>query len=167
VVIGMFFINDTSIVVMFDFGGSHTFIFAAYIGKHNLPQALLKCQMIVSSLGGDMPARQLCPKVNLKITGVDFIANLIVLESKGIDVILGMDWLSKHKALINYTMKSIRRTTLDGKEMEFVVEPVVPAKGVANRAKVNELDACQGPVVPMVNESPDVFPEELPGMPPD
>jgi hypothetical protein len=33
------------------------FIFAAYIGKHNLPLALLKCQMVVSSSGGDMPAR--------------------------------------------------------------------------------------------------------------
>jgi hypothetical protein len=29
--------------------------------------------------------------VNLKIRGVDFIANLIVLESKGIDTIIGMD----------------------------------------------------------------------------
>jgi hypothetical protein len=38
-----------------------------------------------------MPARQLCPKVNLKIRGIDFITNLIVLESKGIAVILGMD----------------------------------------------------------------------------
>jgi hypothetical protein len=36
---------------------------------HNLPIALLKCQMIVSSPGGDMPARQLCPEVNLKIIG--------------------------------------------------------------------------------------------------
>jgi hypothetical protein len=52
--------------------------------------------MIVSSPEGDMPARQLCLKVNLKIGGgVDFVANLIVLESRGIDVILGMDWLSK------------------------------------------------------------------------
>jgi hypothetical protein len=47
--------------------------------------------MIVSSLGGDMLGRQLCPKVNLKIRGVDFVANLIVLELKGIDVNLGMD----------------------------------------------------------------------------
>jgi hypothetical protein len=38
-----------------------------------------------------MLARQLCPKVNLKIRGVDFITNLIILESKGIDFILGMD----------------------------------------------------------------------------
>jgi hypothetical protein len=91
VVIGTFFVNDTSAIVLFDSGVSHSFISAAYVEKHNLPIALLWCQKIVSSLGGDMPARQLCLKVNLKITVVDFVANLIVLESKGIDVILGMD----------------------------------------------------------------------------
>jgi hypothetical protein len=80
VVIGMFLVNDTSVVVMFDSGASHSFISAVYVGKHNLPLALLRCQMIVSSPRGDMPARQLCPKVNLKIRGVDFVANLIVLE---------------------------------------------------------------------------------------
>jgi hypothetical protein len=69
VVIGMFLINDTSAVVLFDSIASHSFISTAYVGKHNMPLAPLKCQMIVSSLGGDMPARQLCLKVNLKIRG--------------------------------------------------------------------------------------------------
>jgi hypothetical protein len=123
--------------------------------------------MIVSSPGGDMPARQLCQKVNLKIRGVDFVTNIIVLESKSIDVILGMDWLSKHKVLIDCAEKFVKLTTLEGKEMEFVVEPVVTVKGVANHTKVNQLDASQGSEVPVVNEFPDVFPEELPGMPPD
>jgi hypothetical protein len=91
VVIVMFLVNDTSVVVLFNSGASHSFISAAYVGKHNLPLALLRCQMTVSSLGGDMPARQLCPKVNLKIEGVDFVVNFIVLELKGIDVILGID----------------------------------------------------------------------------
>jgi hypothetical protein len=167
VVIGMFFINDTSVVVLFDSGASHSFISDAYVEKHNLPMALLRCQMIVSSPGGDMPARQLCPKVNLKIRRVDFVANLIVLESKGIDVILGMDWWSKCKALIDCSKKSVKLTTLDGKELEFVTEPVVTAKGDANRAKVNQLDASQGSGVPVVNEFPDVFPEDLLGMPLD
>jgi hypothetical protein len=78
VVIGTFFVNDTSVVVLFDSEASHSFISAAYVEKHNLLIALLKCQMIVSSLEGDMPTRQLCPKVNLKIREVDFIINLIV-----------------------------------------------------------------------------------------
>jgi hypothetical protein len=69
VVIGAFFVNDTSAVVLFDSGASHSFISVAYVEKHNLPIALLRCQMIVSSPRGDIPARQLCPKVNLKIRG--------------------------------------------------------------------------------------------------
>jgi hypothetical protein len=167
VIIGMFLVNGTSAVVLFDSGASHSFISVAYVGKHNLPLALLRCQMIVSSLGGDMPARQLCPKVNLKLRRVDFVANLIVLELKGIDVILGIDWLSKFKVLIDYAKKSIKLTTPEGKEMEFIAEPVVTIKGVLNHAKVNQLDASQGSEVPVVNEFPDVFPEELPGMPAD
>jgi hypothetical protein len=78
-----------------------------------------------------------------------------------------MDWLSKHKALIDCTKKSVKLTTPEGKEMEFVAEPGVTAKGVTNHAKVNQLDASEGSEVPVVNEFPDVFPEELPGMPPD
>jgi hypothetical protein len=169
VVIGMFLVSDTSVVVLFDSGASRSFISAVYVGKHNLPLALLRCQMIVNSPGGDMPTRQLCPKVNLKIRGggVDLVANLIVLESKGIDVILGMDWLSKHKVPIDCAKKSVKLTTLEDKEMVFVTELVVTAKGVANHANVNQLDASEGSKVPVVNEFPDVFPEEFPGMLPD
>jgi hypothetical protein len=86
---------------------------------------------------------------------------------KGIDVIHGIDWLSKHQVLIDCAKKSIELTTPEGKGMEFVADPVVTAKGVANRAKVNQLDASKGSEVPVVNEFPDVFSEELPGMPPD
>jgi hypothetical protein len=166
-VIGTFSVNDLSAIVLFDSGASHSFISVAYVEKHNLPIALLRWQMIVSSPGGDMPARELCPKVNLKIRGVEFVTNLIVLESKGIDIILGMDWLGKHKILINCAEKSAKLTTPDGKELEFVAKPVVTARGIANRAKINQLGASQGSEVPVVNEFPNVFPEELPGMPPD
>jgi hypothetical protein len=58
-------------------------------------------------------------------------------------------------------------TTTDEKELEYVAEPVVTANGVANHTKVNQLDASQGSEVPVANEFPDVFLEELPGMPPD
>jgi hypothetical protein len=85
----------------------------------------------------------------------------------GIAVIYGVDWLSTYKVLIDHVKKSIKLTTPDGKELEFVTEPVVTAKGVANCAKVNQLDASQGSEVLVVNEFPNVFPEELLGMPPD
>jgi hypothetical protein len=89
------------------------------------------------------------------------------LDLKGIDIILGMDWFNKCKVLIDCAKKSVKLTTPDGKGMEFVTELEVTAKGVANRAKVNQLDASHGNVVPLVNEFPDVFPEELPSTPPD
>jgi hypothetical protein len=89
------------------------------------------------------------------------------LESKSIDVILCIDWLSKYRVLIDCTKKSVKLTTLDGKELEFITEPVVTTKGVVNRAKVNQLDASQGSEVPVVNQFPNVFPVEFLGMPPD
>jgi hypothetical protein len=80
------------------------------------------------------------------------------LESNDIDVILCMDWLSKNKVLINCAKKSVKLIALDRKELEFVTELVVTAKGVGNRAKVNQLDASQGSEVPVVNEFPMSFP---------
>jgi hypothetical protein len=35
--------------------------------------------------------KTICHRLNLKIRGVDFVTNFIVLDSKGIDIILGMD----------------------------------------------------------------------------
>jgi hypothetical protein len=46
--------------------------------------------------------------------------------------------------LINCAKKSVKLTTSDGKELEIITEPVVTAKGVANRGKVNQTNAIQG-----------------------
>jgi hypothetical protein len=48
----------------------------------------------------------------------------MVLESKRIDVILGIDWLSKDKGLTNCAIKAIKLTTDDGKRLEYVVESI-------------------------------------------
>jgi hypothetical protein len=90
-IIGMIVVNDNNTIVLFDSGASHSFVAANFVQKQNLPLSMLKNRMIVSSPGGDMHARHVSPKVSILISGVEFLANLIVLESKGIDVILGMD----------------------------------------------------------------------------
>jgi hypothetical protein len=69
--------------------------------------------------------------------------------------------------LIDCAKKSVKLATPDEKELEFVTEPVVTAKGVANRVKVNQLDASQGSDVPVINEFTDIFLEESLGMPPN
>jgi hypothetical protein len=91
VIIGMILVNDNNTIVFFDPGASHSFVVASLVQKFNLPLSMLKNWMIISSPGGDMHARHVCSKVIILIRGVEFLANLIVLESKGIDVILGMD----------------------------------------------------------------------------
>jgi hypothetical protein len=119
VVLGMFPVNSNTTIILFDLGASHSFISAEYVAKYNLPVSLLKCHMVVSSLGGDMPARQVFPRVHIKIRGVDFITNLIILDSKGFDVIHGMYWLSKHKVLIDCAKKLVKLTIEDGKELVY------------------------------------------------
>jgi hypothetical protein len=93
VIIGLILVNDNNAFVLFDSGASHLFVAASFVQKYNLPLSMLKNRVIVSSPGGDMHARHVWPKVSILIGGggVEFLANLIVLESKGIDVILGMD----------------------------------------------------------------------------
>jgi hypothetical protein len=69
VIIGMILINDNGTIVLFDSGASHTFVATNFVQKHNLPLSMLKNQMIVSSLGGDMHARHVCSKVSILIRG--------------------------------------------------------------------------------------------------
>jgi hypothetical protein len=63
---------------------------------------------------------------------VEFLANLIVLESKGIDMILRMDWLSKYNGLIDCAKKAVRLTPSSGEELEYLVENLVMDKAAAN-----------------------------------
>jgi hypothetical protein len=167
IIIGMILVNDNNTIVLFDFGASHSFVAASFMQKHNLPLSMLKNKMIVSSPGGDMHAMHVCPKVNNILRGVEFIVNLIVLESKGIDVILRMDWLSKHKEMINCAKKAVRLITSSGKELEYVAENLVTDKAASNQMALNQLDAASTLDISTVSEFLNVFPEELPGMPPD
>jgi hypothetical protein len=135
--------------------------------KHNLPLSMLKDRMIVSSLGGDMHARYICPKVSILIRGIEFLANLIVLESKGIDMIFGMDRLSKHNGMINCAKKAVRLTASSGKELEYVTENLITNKAASNQIMLNHFDAPSTLDIMTISEFLDVFPEELLGMPPD
>jgi hypothetical protein len=124
--------------------------------------------MIVSSPGGDMHARDVSPMVSILIRGLEFLANLVVLESKGIDVILGMDWLSKNNGLIDYAKKTVRLTPSNGKELEYVADSLVTDKAASNSmALLNHLDAASTLDIRSVSKFSEVFLEELLGMPSD
>jgi hypothetical protein len=91
VVLGMFLASSHPATVLFDLGASHSFISSSFVVRHQLPITIMKQTMLVSSPGGEMRMKHICPAISITIRGVDFLANLIILDSKGIDIILGMD----------------------------------------------------------------------------
>ncbi len=91
VVLGMFVASSHPATILFDFGASHSFISSSFVAKHSLPITTMKHTMLASSPGGEMRTKHICPTVSISIRGVDFPWNLILLDSKGIDIIMGMD----------------------------------------------------------------------------
>jgi hypothetical protein len=102
VVLGMFLASSHLATVLFDSGASHSFITSCFALKHNLPITIMKHTMLVSSPGGEMRTKHICLAISISIRGVDFPLNLLLLDSKGIDIILGMDWLSIYDGVIQY-----------------------------------------------------------------
>jgi hypothetical protein len=82
-------------------------------------------------------------------------------------VILGMDWLSKHNGIINFAKKAVRLIEGSGKELEYTAKNLVTDKVASNQIVLNHLDAISTMDVRTVSDFPDVFAEELPGMPLD
>jgi hypothetical protein len=119
VVLGMFLASSHPAIVLFNLGASHSFIPSSFVVKHQLPITIMKQAMLVSSLGGEIRTKHICPAISITIRGVDFLVNLIVLDSKGIDIILGMDWLRKYDGVILCAKRAIRLTREDDTIVEF------------------------------------------------
>jgi hypothetical protein len=88
------------------------------------------------------------------------LSNLILLDSKGIDI--SMDWLSKYDGVIQCTKKVVRFTKKDGTTGEFVAVVQADQACMLSQMKVTALEE-----ILVAQEYLDVFPEELPGVPPD
>jgi hypothetical protein len=134
VVLGMFLASSHPAIVLFDSGALHSFISSSFVVRHQLPITIMKRTMLVSSPGGEMRIKHICPVISITIRGVDFLANLIVLNSMGIDIILGMDWLRKYDGVILCTKRAIRLTKEDGTIVEF--SAAIPAEQVSLLNKV-------------------------------
>jgi hypothetical protein len=109
-----------------------------------------------------MRTKHICPVVSITIRVVDFPSNLILLDSKGIDIILGIYWLSKYDGVIQCTRKAVKLTKKDGTSIKFVAMVQSGPDSKLNQTKATALEDIR-----VVQDYPDVFLEELPGMPPD
>jgi hypothetical protein len=120
VVLGMLFTSSHPATVLFDLGASRSFISSTFVAKYHLPMSIMKHTMLVSSPGGEMRTKHIYPTISITIRGVDFLANLIILDSKGIYIILGMDWLRKYDRVILCAKRAVRLTIENGTTMEFL-----------------------------------------------
>jgi hypothetical protein len=101
--------------------------------------------------------------LTLTIMGREFGATAIILEASSIDLILGMSWLRKTKAIIHYGRGTVELTS--HKEEKFDIEITVTT---STRHATFFIDVeFVGNNIHEVRDFPDVFLEELPGMPPD
>jgi hypothetical protein len=120
--------------------------------------------MRVSSVGGRTQTDRFCPSAKVKIRGIDFHVDLIVMSNQGttIDVILGMNWLTKYQASLSCDKRTTKLVSLSGEEelVELVLSG--PKKGSCHQitAHIEEIKPLEA--ISVVSEFPDVFPEGLP-----
>jgi hypothetical protein len=114
----MYLINSIPASVLFDSGASHSFITEIFVEKYNIPKCIMKKMLLVTSPEGKMQATHSCPQVNVNIIGVDFLADLVVLRTNGIDVILGCDWLKSCDGVIQCAKGTVMLTSPQGERIK-------------------------------------------------
>ncbi len=108
-VIGKFLDKSFTAIILFNTGASHSYISRGFVDKYKLPTQALRSPMLVTSPGAEYMARQGCFQVPLSIGRHVFPTDLIILESQGLDVILGMDWLSMYGGNIAFFLILVPR----------------------------------------------------------
>jgi hypothetical protein len=94
-------------------------------------------------MGGEMKTKHICPTISIAMRRIGFLSNLIIRDSKGIDIILGMDCLRKYDGVILCTKRAIRLTRENGTTIEFVAAISAKMLSVLNQVKGTSLDATQ------------------------
>ena len=92
VVIGKYLINGATALVLFDSGATRSYISTKFVSQNSLPMTIRSRPIVTSSPLGDPRCIFECKGVRIMIQGMPFMADLTLLKSEGIDVILGMDW---------------------------------------------------------------------------
>jgi hypothetical protein len=166
-VVGMFPIESHPTKVLFDTGATHSFVSTSWVEAHNIPIELMISPLRVNSVGGKVQSDRMCTNLRIEITGIDFPANLVVMGTEGLDVILGMNWLQRNKATVSCDKRTIK--LVSPFEKEVVTELYLPEleEEASHYLSVDDKEANLIEDIRIVLEFPDVFLEELSGLPPE
>ena len=185
VITGMISVYDHDAYALVDPGATHSFISVPFTERHQIESQPIDSRMVVSVPNGDtMISGRIVPGSRLVIQNKDFPAYLIVLSIHDFDIILGMDWLSKHRATLDCYKKEVRlvRPEEPGVIFRGIRREITPSLINAMTASKMLRKGCQGYLafivdrrqegtrledIPIIKEFPDVFPDDISGLPPD
>ena len=184
VVIGTLTFNSVPLLVLFDSGATHSFISSNAVTQighqlHKNPTNLL----VSLPTGQAVECHVMFENCPLSINQEVFEADLIQLNLLEFDIVLGMDWLSKHGAAIDYQKQKVTLKSKEGKKVTIWGSssdkkcPIISALStkkllrqgcIAFLCFVTEVKNKDVKLedISVVKEYPDVFPEEIPGLPP-
>jgi len=170
-VMGRCMITDESLCVLYDSRATHSFVSDACVKRLDLPVCELQCELVVSTpTSGLVMISSLCARCPVEVEGRRYKVNLICLPLQELEVILGMDWLSTNRILIDCRKK--RLLFSNSEELELVSSQRV-MKEIQEGAQCFmifthlEVEKEEGTsVIPVVHEFEDVFSGEVSGLPP-
>jgi hypothetical protein len=163
VMMGMFLVANHPTFILFDSGASHTFMSKTFVEKHCIHSTESREEFVIHSPGGQIFTKEVAFHVPVTLAGREFPTNMIVIKGRDIDVILGMNWLAQNKAIINAEQMTIQLS--HGQEEVKLSIPVVVLVKTSRQVFKAIVQEIQD--IPVVCEFPDVFPEDLPGLPPE
>ena len=147
VITGMISVYDHDAYALVDPGATHSFISVPFTERHQIESQPIDGRMVVSVPNGDtMISGRIVSGSRLVIQNKDFPADLIVLSIHDFDIILGMDWLSKHRATLDCYKKEVRlvRPEEPGVIFRGIRREITPSLINAMTASKMLRKGCQG-----------------------
>ncbi|GJY75724.1 putative reverse transcriptase domain-containing protein [Tanacetum coccineum] len=123
IVTGTFTLNNHFATTLFDSGADYSFVSTTFIPLLGIEPSELGFRYEIEIASGQLvEIDKVIKGCKLEIEGHIFDINLIPFGHRSFDVIIGMDWLSNHKAEIVCHEKVVRIPLLDGKVLRVLGE---------------------------------------------
>ncbi|GKA96069.1 putative reverse transcriptase domain-containing protein [Tanacetum coccineum] len=164
VVTGTFSLNDHFVTVLFDSRADFSFISTEFAPLLNVKPSIANPGYVIEVADGKkVEVDSIFRDCKLELGSSLFSINLIPLGHGSFDVIVGMDWLSQHKAVIVCHEKVVEIPVKDGRTLRVHGERTI---GIAKALKSAEEDEPMLGDISVVRDFEYVFSEDLTGIPP-
>src|SRR5438105_9917903 len=104
---GTFLVNGHPAVILFDSGASHSFICALCVVRNNLECEHTGQEYFIQSPRGRLLTRYIVRNLPLDLDGSTYLTSPLILHHQGIDLILGVDWMNQHGAVIDTSTRTV------------------------------------------------------------